>query len=553
MEENLKELAKSPKLADFNLTVEDLKDPETREAFETFLEAEREERRRRCKEDVFFLANEVLGYKDLDGTNEDYRHIDNMLDRKFETQMDKPFNMVLIPRTCLKSTLITKAKVIQRILRNGNVRILITSAVLKQSIDFLSEIKQKFESPPMVELFGNLKGRFWRENEITVSHRTIHDKEKTIEVGSPDHTLTGKHYDFIIADDLVTRANITTADSCNAIYLYFKDLLDLLEHPNGVIDIVGTRWSFSDMYGRILDPDNGHLDFFNTLVLGCYNEDGSARFPKKLPLKEINIILKNKNDDLEFSAQYLNDPVPSGTATFKPEYFKDNKYEKKDLPLDLPTYVLCDPAATKNKKSDYTAILVIKVGDDGTWYLWDAINDKFSPGTIEKLLFDLHIKYNPVKLAVEQVGFAAYIKTDLDKIMLDKQRFFHITELETHGRNKDDRIRGLQPLFEYGRIKFPRGGIKYINPTTLKEMDMIFALKDELIKFPMSHKKDLADTLAYMKDIVMPNNQKSEPVKEYTGTDNTLRLELEKRKEEAESRGGAKFWGEGDDDEDIYN
>jgi predicted phage terminase large subunit-like protein len=553
MAENVKELAKSPKLAEFNLTVEDLKDPETREAFETFLEAEREERRRKCKEDVFFLANEILGYKDLDGNNEDYRHIDLMLDRKLGTAMDKPFNMVLIPRTCLKSTLITKAKVIQRILRNGDVRILITSAVLKQSIDFLSEIKQKLESPPMVELFGNLKGRFWRENEITVAHRRIHDKEKTIEVGSPDHTLTGKHYDFIIADDLVTRANILTADSCNAIYLYFKDLLDLLEHPNGMIDIVGTRWSFSDMYGRILDPDNGHLDFFNTLVLGCYNEDGSARFPKKLPLKEINIILKNKNDDLEFSAQYLNDPVPSGTATFKPDYFKHNKYNKNELPADLPTYVLCDPAATKNKKSDYTAILIIKVGDDGTWYLWDAINDKFSPGTIEKLLFELYIKYKPVKLAVEQVGFAAYIKTDLDKIMLDKQTFFHITELETHGRNKDDRIRGLQPLFEYGRIKFPRGGIKYIKPDTMKEMDMIFALKDELIKFPMSHKKDLADTLAYMKDIVMPPNQRVVVEKGYEGSDNTMRREIELRKIEAANRGKAEFFGDDVYDDDIYN
>jgi len=55
-------------------------------------------------------------------------------------------------------------------------------------------------------------------------------------------------YDLIIADDLVSEKNIKTGYAKESIYKYFKDLLDLLDHPNGVIEVVGTRWDFGDLY-----------------------------------------------------------------------------------------------------------------------------------------------------------------------------------------------------------------------------------------------------------------------------------------------------------------
>jgi len=537
-------------ISDLHLTPEDLKDPDIRYAYDTFNEALKAEKRQRCRDDVFFLANEILGFKELvpDDFNHPYKQIDLMLDRKAEYGYNKLFNLILVPRGCLKSSLITIAKTIQRILRNGDVRILITSAVLKQSIDFLSTIKQHLsENPKMVDLFGNLKGRIWRENEITVAHRRSREKEKTIEVGSPEHTLTGKHYDFIIADDLVTRANILTAESCYATYLYFKDLLDLLDHTTGAIDIVGTRWSFSDMYGQILDEKNGHLPYFNTYVCGCFNEDGSAKFPKKLSLEHIKALQENKADDLEFSAQYLNDPVPAKDATFKVEYFK-NYFEPDKEPDNLPAYILCDPAATKNKKSDYTAIMVIKVRPNGDWLIWDIVNDKLLPGALENKLWELYKKYKPVKFCVEQVGFAAYVGKDLKTKMDKEKEWFVVTELLPKGRSKDDRIRSLEAMFMYKKIFFPKHGIKYVNADH-REMDMVFALRDELLKFPATNKKDLADVLAYGRDVIQFVDMSSTIEKTYGGDSKLMASEFEHRKqayEAAEAIGEDSAWADED-------
>lgn len=495
-------------LAELNLTDEDLKDPAVRKNAEMLLEVIREEKRRRCKEDLLFLAHEVLGFKDLwaeVGDNDHpYRVIEHMLDRRVDCGYDKPFNLIMIPRDCLKTTLATVTKTIQRILRDGNVRILLTAATLDLSRKMLAQIKDLLtNNPKMVELWGNLKGRVWREHEITVAHRNLNLKEMTVEIGSPDNTKTSKHYDFIVADDLVTRANILTTESKYAIYVYFQDLLDILDHPHGVIDIIGTRWDFGDMYSILLDPEKGHLQDLNVLILGALDDMMQPVFPWKLSADRIEWLKRNK-DALEFSAQYMNNPVPAADAVFKAQYFErpGNKYDKTAIDGDnLATYLLLDPAATKNKKSDYSAAVVVKVDEKGNWLVWDIFNDKLVPGKLEKKLYSWMCKYAPMITGIEQVGFAAYIGKGLEDLMRENKRFFRVVKLEPKGRAKEDRILGLEPLFRYGNIKFPIGGIKYSTDEG-KELDMVYAMKEQFLTFPSSKKKDLMDVLAYGIDII---------------------------------------------------
>ena len=140
-------------LAELNLTDDDLRDPAVRKNAEMLMEVIREEKRRRCKEDLLFLAHEVLGFKDLwaeVGDNDHpYRVIEHMLDRRVDCGYDKPFNLIMIPRDCLKTTLATVTKTIQRILRDGNVRILLTAATLDLSRKMLAQIKDLLTNNPV--------------------------------------------------------------------------------------------------------------------------------------------------------------------------------------------------------------------------------------------------------------------------------------------------------------------------------------------------------------------------------------------------------------------
>ena len=170
--------------AGFRFTDDELIDnPELREQIEAFIEIGREEKRRRCMTDLLFLGREILGYKDLTDETEAYKHVELMLDRK--GAYARPFNLILIPRDTLKTTLISITKNIQRIIRDGNVRILITNAVMDNARKMLHEIKAHLsENPKFIDLFGNMKGKIWREDEITVSTRTVSCKEMTVEISS---------------------------------------------------------------------------------------------------------------------------------------------------------------------------------------------------------------------------------------------------------------------------------------------------------------------------------------------------------------------------------
>lgn len=423
-----------------------VKDKELEKNVKRLRAIKRDLERERCKEDLVYLCVEVLGYKDLD--HEIYREIAAMYSE--EARLDRPYTLTLIPRTCMKSSLITIGSVIQDLIKNPNMRILITNASLSNATGFLAELKGHLEhGVKFRELFGDLVGDVWTTDEITIKTRTRHTKELTIECGSPEKSKTGNHYDRIIADDLVTETNLKTIESKMAIYKYLQDLFDLLDHPNGVIDVIGTRWDLIDLYSMIMDPERKHLDDFRVFwrpahygSLDNAQAEGRLNFPWKLHEKELRKLKRNKTA-LQYSAQYLNNPIPAEDAPFKPEYFQTYT----SLPALMNVFIACDPATTQGKKSDFSVILVIGVDHHDNWFLLDAIRDKLLPGPLDSAIIDMAAVHNPKLIGIETLGFQAYVKKNVKDKMMAKNKFYNIFDLKTGNVGKEDRIKTLEPRF----------------------------------------------------------------------------------------------------------
>ena len=125
-------------------------------------------------DDLFFLCKTVLGYSLLE--EQPHREI-----CKFIETWDKRKKLTLLPRGSSKTTIGTIAYSIQQILQDPNIRILIASETVGQSIKFLSEIKGHFEGDKFQSYYGNWqKEKGWKDNEITVSKLTANKKEPTI-------------------------------------------------------------------------------------------------------------------------------------------------------------------------------------------------------------------------------------------------------------------------------------------------------------------------------------------------------------------------------------
>lgn len=429
--------------------------------------------RRKCKQDLPQLMQEVLGYENLAPMHWE-------LAESLQRAEQKRKGLFLLPRGHLKSTEITISYVIQRVLKDPNIRVLITNALLDNSKGFLREIKGHFErNEKLRALYGDWVNQDdkWSESQVIVKKRTSFSKEPTIQITSVDKSVVSQHYDLIVADDLVTRENISTREQREKVRKYYKDLLDLLE-PGGTLLVVGTRWHYDDLYGWLLkQPGDREI-----LVRKCRDEHGNPIFPK-FTSKDLDD-LKAEKGSYEFNCQYNNEPIDEDDADFKRSWFQ----YMKEPPAGCPVYVTVDPAASTKDSSDYTGVVVNAVLN-GKWHLVEAYRLKANPTEIVDEVFHLHDKYGTRlrSIGIEETMLSASLDYDITRRMQETGKWFTVEKVKHKGRNKETRIRSLIPLFERGNI-------------LLNERSP--DLEEELMRFPAGQHDDVLDALAYQLDIV---------------------------------------------------
>lgn len=419
----------------------------------------------------------------------------------FVTDQKDKKKLILIPRGHLKSKLISIGYSIQSIIANPRVRILIYSATWQMAVDLNLSIQKQLQGCKRLnQIWGDLSvgATEWSQDRTRIPANVT--REPTVTAAGIDNNLVGGHYDIIIMDDVVNRDNVATQDQIIKVIQRYKDSLDLLE-PKGQLIVIGTRWHDSDLYGWILDPDNDIKASYEVLIEKAYDgnvitgDNFEALWGEKFTREELKRRLREEGW-AHFSAQYLNDPVPEEDAVFKRTWFQ--YYDLPDLKGRLfNKFLLIDPAISISKDADYTAFVVVGHDQYGYIFILDIIRARYSPNDIINTIFTLRDKWNLVDIGIEEVAFQkalAYSLRDDDRF---KRRPFHITELKPGERSKDTRIKGLQPLYENGKI--------YHN----KLLQNNIYLEDELVRFPRSTHDDICDALSYITDIIYPARQKA--------------------------------------------
>ena len=439
---------------------------------------------------LYDFAKVVLGYELI----EEEVHFDLcefMCDRYTEYgEPIKTWKLVLMPRGTFKSTLCLEAFAIQQIILNPNIRILITTENFSNSKMYLSKIKKTFESN---ELLKSLYGDFvspvgWREDYITVSQRTVNAKEPTISCGGVDKTITGFHYDLIIADDIVTPNNIGTIEQIRKVINYYKDFNNLLDKtkPCRVI-VIGTRWNFNDLYQHIIDNE---YENFNIFIRQAHNPDGSLFFPKILPQKELDRLRLSLGNYL-YSCNYENNPVDKDHAKFKQEWIK---HYPKDMECphlsDMNVYTTIDPAISERIQGDFSGIITVGVDSDNNKFVLETKRLKVNPFELINEIFEVYKRFKPLAVGIEMAVFQKVLKYWMMQEMQKRNLYLPITELKADNtKSKEYRISALQPIFEFGSIYLGK--------------DMA-ELEDELLTFPIMRHDDLIDPLAYQVDMWSP-------------------------------------------------
>jgi predicted phage terminase large subunit-like protein len=440
-----------------------------------------------CRNDLRYLCQTFLGYKDWSANRDLHFAI-----RKHVLKPNK-FKIFLIPRDHLKSSIITKGGAIQKLLINPNIRILIANNTWDNARKFLKSIQAHLAPGSLLEVFfGSFQTprQPWNSDEITIRQRTMILDAPTIATTGLEKEQTSQHYDFIIADDLVARENVQTAEQRQKVKDYINSLMALLE-PEGELWIVGTRWSMDDAYGDLLEEG-----IWDPLVRSAYTDDSRTTpiFSEKFSLEKLQF-LRNKLGATLFSCWYLNDPISQEAADFKKEWIK---YYVAGTPHPSRLYLTIDPALSLSRDADYSALVVAGMFSDRRIRVVDYERVRVVPSGLVEVVFKLVKKWGLHSVGIETFAFQKTLKYEIQRKQREAGIFFGVDELgrrNSGGRaepflSKEARIRRLQPYFEQGLIEI--------------RSDM-HDLVDELLSFPRGKRDDLIDALSYQLDHLVPS------------------------------------------------
>lgn len=411
----------------------------------------------------------------------------------FITGGEKKNKLVLVPRSHLKSTLITIGYSLQRIAENPDVRILIANATYDMATSFLSQIKKHLQNNETFrDYYGDLSTNAdkWSENMITIQKRSSYaKKEATVTAYGMGGNLVSQHYDLIIADDLVNRDFISTQEQIQKTIMFYKDALDLLE-PGGKFIVIGTRWADGDLYGWMMDPSTPEQVYkqFDIMIKKAYTgdletgKDLELLYPQKYTQQILKTLRTNKGFT-EFSSQYMNEPLPQEDAKFKLDWFKQVLEDELRV-RELNYFTMVDPAIGQKKDSDKTAIVTIAVDQWNNWFVVNIIWDRLLPNQIIDHVFANWEHYHPRRIGVEMTAYQKSLQYALVDEMRRRNIFLPIVELKAE-RSKQERIEGLIP-------RYANGTIFHLTQCPFRE-----AMEEQFARYPVGKHDDIIDALAY--------------------------------------------------------
>lgn len=334
----------------------------------------------KCRTDLLFLCNEILGYKDVfkdvhgplidtlqkfpvpKDQSEYFDH--DQFDSARQAWSYKPLlkmqqlpgkrrRLILDARGHLKTTINVQAHTIQWILNYPDITIAIFQSNLEKGQAILGEIKHHFQyNPKLRALFPELcpqksVDNFGTMSEFTTPGRSPFaiNREPTLMALSIDKGTAGYHFHVMKFSDIVEPENSKTGERCQAVIDAFTMAENLLVSPVYWIDVEGTRYSFADLYGVLIKQYNadkaaGIEPRYQVYTRGCFKKKTPDGKPQKFVPEELDpdkypYLLDERGKRIPWWAKDAD-----GSPRFPLEHFetleKQNSYQFSCQQLNFP-------------------------------------------------------------------------------------------------------------------------------------------------------------------------------------------------------------------------
>jgi phage terminase large subunit-like protein len=276
------------------------------------------------------------------------------------------------------------------------------------------------------------------------------------------------------------------------------------------------RAALSDRKGRALfiSTPSGRNWFYDVFNLGQSGEDEewkswhfTTQDNETIDPKEIEAA-KRTLSSFAFKQEYLSSFDTAGADVFKEQWFKTGKepqYGSYVVAIDLAGFEdVAKNASAAKKKLDESAIAIVKVTDDGDWFVHKVVHGRWDIRETAVNILKTIRDYEPIAVGIERGALKNAVLPYLNDLMRKNNIYAHIQDL-THGNKKkaDRVIWALQGRMEHGRVTF-------------NEDEDWDELKDQLMMFPTNGvHDDLVDALSYIDQLAVVSYQQDYEEDEY--------------------------------------
>ncbi len=445
------------------------------------------------RNNLYFFAKAVLGFKDM--TERCHGPLCGFADSH-----PARFKMMLMPRDHFKSSVITIAGGLQRVVKDVESRQLIANESATNSERFLRAIRQHAEGNKIFRaLYSEVIPKDtrrvrWNDSELDFV-RTGHYPEPTIDTIGMTGASTSRHYTHITVDDPISEEAVKSEKVMQDTITRLSGFTALLVKPNSdSIWIVGTRWALWDCYQWFLDNFGDKLGKHFRAVL----EDDELLFPELI--SHDTLALKRKVlGEYRFSCLYMNNPrnvdvqdlniddlrfyrwVDDGTAI---ELIGPNGSISGKVSLDqMDCITTVDLAPAETGASDRNAICTVGITPWNDAIVLDMFAKRCTPLEVIEHLFWVKRRFRPRVFGIEDVAYQKSFKYFLRQEADRRQEYFNIKPIKAMNKKNEKviRIRGLQPVMATNHL--------YIDPT-------MSVLRQEMAEFPLGKHDDTIDALS---------------------------------------------------------
>ncbi|HEV1286528.1 MAG TPA: hypothetical protein VNU44_14500 [Bryobacteraceae bacterium] len=452
------------------------------------------ELRRRCQTDLFFLCKEIFG---RDVTERTHGPVFAFLgspdpDRPLEDQPDPIRERIWRdPRGTFKSSLLCDLA-IQYTICFPEIRILFLGGEKSLAFGSLDMYTEAFvirgEPTRFQRLFPEFcihPGEKYERKYVAPCRRNPkRHREPTAWANSIDSALSGWHPDLLVPDDVENDENMENYERIGKVKKVFWMAFKLLEPVHGRMFSGGTRHDPNDLGGELIaEPSPRRKCLVRAALWPKLELAADRRKQLEAQLRDPNVpssafdlndwellfperlsfafLMSQRGPGLEkfqtFGSQYLNDPVvAAGQATFTIEALREASVPANMVPAMGEIFMSVDLAYATKRGSDYTTIAFGLVDQNQRLFITELLRGRFVTHELVWNMVDSFRRWMPVIMDVEDTPGARWLLSDLDRMAADLGVHLKVDwiPVDASPKAKDGRVKSLEDLLFQRRLFF---------------------------------------------------------------------------------------------------